>query len=115
MLGRLSLAKPQAVSSPHLRRPIPSVQSPSSPNQEGFSMRFTDEQVKFFRENGYLAVPGFFTPTEAKAMQAEIERFKREGLVRNVATEGDGKTTSAQKKNLQICPMYMHSPIFKAL
>ena len=36
----------------------------------------------------------FFTPQEARAMQLEIERFKRTGLVRNVSTAGDGKTTS---------------------
>ena len=78
-------------------------------------MRLTEEQVKFFKTNGYLAVDSFFTPDEARAMQLEIERFKRTGLVRNVATEGDGKTTSSEKKNLQLCPMFDKSDIFKAL
>jgi ectoine hydroxylase-related dioxygenase (phytanoyl-CoA dioxygenase family) len=48
-------------------------------------------------------------------MQDELERFKQEGLVRNVATEGDGTTHSDTKKNLQLCPTWPHSPRFKAL
>src|SRR4051812_30461321 len=75
----------------------------------------SESQVKFFRENGYLAVESFFTPEEARAMQLEIERFNRTGLVRNVATDGDGKTHSQVKRNLQLCPMYDKSDIFKAL
>jgi phytanoyl-CoA hydroxylase len=75
----------------------------------------TNSQIEFFRTNGYVAVEGFFTPDEARAMQLEIDRFKRTGLVRNVATEGDGKTHSTVKKNLQLCPMYDKSDIFKSL
>ena len=75
----------------------------------------TQQQLSDFRTNGYVAVQGFFTPDEARAMQLEIERFKRTGLVRNVATEGDGKTTSTAKRNLQLCPMYDKSDLFKAL
>jgi len=48
-------------------------------------------------------------------MQLEIERFKRTGLVRNVSTAGDGKTTSTAVRNLQLCPMYDKSDLFKAL
>lgn len=75
----------------------------------------TSDHVRFFKENGYVSVPGFFLPDEARAMQLEIDRFKRTGLVRNVATDGDGKTTSAGKRNLQLCPMFDKSDIFKAL
>src|SRR5688572_16593781 len=78
-------------------------------------MSLTAEQVRHFKEFGYVAVPGFFTPSEARAMQLEIERFKRTGLVRNVATDGDGKTTSTAKKNLQLCPMFDKSDLFKTL
>ena len=78
-------------------------------------MSLTADQVRYFKEHGYVVAPGFFSPAEARAMQLEIERFKRTGLVRNVATEGDGKTHSAAKRNLQLCPMFDKSDLFKAL
>ena len=78
-------------------------------------MSLSAEQVRHFKEQGYVAAPGFFTPQEARAMQLEIERFKRVGLVRNVATDGDGKTHSAAKRNLQLCPMFDKSDLFKAV
>jgi ectoine hydroxylase-related dioxygenase (phytanoyl-CoA dioxygenase family) len=79
------------------------------------NMTLTPDQVTFFKDHGYLPVQGFFTPREARAMQLEIERFKRTGLVRNVATAGDGKTTSTAQRNLQLCPMFDKSDLFKAL
>ena len=78
-------------------------------------MVFTDDQHRTFERDGFLCVPGFFSQEEVKVMQAEIERFKAEGLLRNVATEGDGKTQSATRKNLQLCPTHPHSETFKAL
>jgi ectoine hydroxylase-related dioxygenase (phytanoyl-CoA dioxygenase family) len=78
-------------------------------------MQFTPEQIEHFQTHGYLAVPDFWEEHEVKAMQAELERFKRDGLLRNVATEGDGKTHSQQKANLQLCPMFPHSDFFRAM
>lgn len=78
-------------------------------------MVLTGAQVAQFRERGYVAVPDFWTAREAAAMQAETERLKREGLLRNVATEGDGKTHSQSKANLQICPVYPKSEFFRAM
>jgi ectoine hydroxylase-related dioxygenase (phytanoyl-CoA dioxygenase family) len=78
-------------------------------------MRLSPEQVKQFRELGYTAAPSFFDAREVAAMQAEIARLMREGFLRNVATEGDGKTPSTTMRNLQLCPMYRHSPLFRAL
>ncbi|HLH79126.1 MAG TPA: phytanoyl-CoA dioxygenase family protein [Chthonomonas sp.] len=78
-------------------------------------MMLAEEQVAFFKEHGYLALPEFWTPREVAAMQAEVERFKREGLLRNVTTEGDGKTHSKTRQNLQLCPMADKSPLFRAL
>lgn len=78
-------------------------------------MPLTRTQVNFFREHGYLAVPQFFSAEETAALQAEVERLRREGLLRNVATDGDGRTTSQTKRNLQLCPMYRHSRLFRAL
>lgn len=78
-------------------------------------MRLAPAQIEHFRTEGYLALPRFFSPAEVRAMQAEVERFKREGLLYNVRTEGDGATPSQSARNLQLCPMYHRSPIFRAL
>ncbi len=78
-------------------------------------MRFTDEQIRQFREQGYVAVPDFWNATEVAAIRAELDRLRREGFLRNVATEGDGKTHSQEKENLQLCPMYDKSDFFRAL
>lgn len=78
-------------------------------------MRFTDEQIRHFREQGYLAVPDFWSERAVEAMRIELERLKRAGLLRNVATEGDGKTHSQTRENLQLCPMWPHSDFFRAM
>jgi phytanoyl-CoA hydroxylase len=36
-------------------------------------------------------------------------------MLRNVATDGDGKTHSGTKANLQLCPMWPHSAFFRAM
>lgn len=78
-------------------------------------MRFSEAQIQQFREQGYLAVPDFWTVREVEAMRAELDRLKSAGKLRNVATDGDGKTTSTAKVNLQLCPMYPHSTFFRAM
>lgn len=78
-------------------------------------MTLTAQQVEQFRTLGYLALPHFFTAREVAALQAEIARFKREGRLRNVATEGDGKTHSATKANLQLIPLFDKSDLLRAL
>lgn len=78
-------------------------------------MRFTQEQIDQFREQGYVAAPDFWTAAEVAAMRAELGRLKEAGLLRNVATDGDGKTQSQTKANLQLCPMFPHSEFFRAM
>lgn len=78
-------------------------------------MPLLPSQVEHFRREGYVAVPAFFSAAEVKAMQNEVQRFKREGLLNNVATDGDGVTKSTSQRNLQICPMYHKSSLFRAL
>src|SRR5690242_9030449 len=78
-------------------------------------MELTDRQVQDFRTHGYTAAREFFSHRETAAIRLEVERLRREALLRNVATEGDGKTGAREKRNLQLCPMYMHSPLFRAL
>ena len=78
-------------------------------------MKFTTQQVEQFRSHGYVAVPDFWNESEVLAMQVELESLKRDGLLRNVATEGDGKTHSKSQLNLQLCPMYNKSDFFRAM
>ena len=78
-------------------------------------MKLTPEQLTQFRNDGYTTVPDFFTAKEVAAMQAELQRFKDDGLLRNVACEGDGKTESATAMNLQICPIAPKSELFRSL
>ena len=78
-------------------------------------MKLTPEQVAQFRHDGYTTALDFFTGKEVAAMQAELERFKNEGLLRNIATAGDGKTESTTVMNLQICPIAPKSELFRSL
>lgn len=78
-------------------------------------MVFSEAQIAHFREHGYLAVPDFWTKREVEAMQAELERLKRDGKLRNVATAGDGKTPAQNVANLQLCPMAPHSTFYRAM
>lgn len=73
------------------------------------------EQRAQFQEQGFCIVPDMFTKQEVAAMCAELNRFKREGLLRNVTTEGDGQTHSTDKFNLQICPIAPKSTFYRAL
>jgi phytanoyl-CoA hydroxylase len=78
-------------------------------------MALSVEQVSQFHNAGYVAVREFFTEREVRAMAAELGRLRRDGHLRNVATDGDGKTTSQTKLNLQICPMHLKSTLYRAL
>ena len=78
-------------------------------------MKLSKEQVAHFRAHGWLALPEFWDADEVRAMQHELERLKRQGKLRNVATEGDGQTASQSKSNLQLCPMSPHSALFRAM
>lgn len=78
------------------------------------TMPVTAPQLAQFRDEGYTVFPTFFDADELAAMLAELERFKREGLGRNVATDGDGKTHSTTKINYQIIPLNNKSTLFRA-
>ena len=78
-------------------------------------MKLTPEQLTQYRRDGYTTVPDFFTPKEVAAMQAELQRFKNDGLLRNVARDGDGKTPTNAGMNLQICPIAPRSELFRSL
>jgi phytanoyl-CoA hydroxylase len=78
-------------------------------------MKLTPDQIVTFRRQGYLAVPGFFNAEETAALQADISRLKRNNFLRNVATDGDGQTSSRTKQNLQLCPANFYSTLIRAL
>ena len=78
-------------------------------------MFFTRQQLDQFQSEGYVAIPNFWDKQEIIAIQHEISRLKKAGLLRNVATDGDGKTHSQVKQNLQLCPMYDKSDFVRAL
>jgi phytanoyl-CoA hydroxylase len=78
-------------------------------------MRISEEQVRHFKNLGYVAVPDFFTRREVSAIAAELDHLRRVGAFRNVSTDGDGATRSKAVENLQICPLYDKSEFFRAL
>lgn len=79
------------------------------------SSKLTEANLRQFAEVGYTTVPDFFDAREVAAMRAELDRFQNEGMLRNVFTDGDGKTHSDKAVNLQICPLSNRSPFFRSL
>ena len=66
-------------------------------------------QIHHFRSAGYLVIDEFFDHEEVSAMQSEVERWLQKGLPRDVST------TPKERQNLQLIPLYPHSPLFRAL
>ncbi|MCX6045459.1 MAG: phytanoyl-CoA dioxygenase family protein [Chloroflexi bacterium] len=79
------------------------------------SYQLPQTKIEQFQTEGYTFIPDFFSQDEVAAMRVELERFKSEGLGRNVATDGDGKTHSTTKINYQIIPLNDKSTLFRAL
>ena len=65
----------------------------------------SEQAQQHFKDYGYTTAEGFFDATEIAAMRVELERFKHEGLGRNVVTEGDGSTPSSSRVNYQVIPL----------
>jgi phytanoyl-CoA hydroxylase len=78
-------------------------------------MRLTPAQLADYDRLGYATVPDFFDAAEIAVMRAELDRLVAAGLLRNVATEGDGRTISSTAQNLQICPLSGPSRVFRSL
>ena len=78
-------------------------------------MKLTKRQVNLFQKEGYLILPNFFDSREVVALEKELMRFYHQGLGRNVATDGDGKTHSNVHKNYQIIPLNNISNLYRAL
>ncbi len=76
---------------------------------------FTQSEIEQFRDQGWVAKDEFWSEREVRAMRRELERLKAVGLLRNVATAGDGVTPSDEQVNLQLCPMFPHSDFYRAM
>lgn len=81
----------------------------------------TPEQIAHFREEGYVAVEGFFTSRETEALRKELTRIYEErrkaGTLRNVAVQEDGSLNRLDgvRQNLQVIPLNDKSPLYRAL
>lgn len=75
----------------------------------------TQNHVARFRRDGWCLVSPFFDAREVRALAAEVARFRRQGLLRNVRTDGDGQTHSESRANLQLIPLYDKSDLIRAL
>ena len=69
----------------------------------------SSSQVQHFKDYGFTVVPKLFNEREVAALQSELERFKQEGLGRNVSTDPDAKV------NYQIIPVNDKSTLMRAL
>ena len=78
-------------------------------------MPFESFHMDQFREHGYTSLQYLFSGDECLALQLEVERFKRDGLGRNVRTDGDGETHSDTHANHQVIPLYDKSALLRAL
>lgn len=76
---------------------------------------FNSSEIDQFRSEGWVAKDEFWTEREVKAMRLELDRLKAVGLLRNVATDGDGATPATDMLNLQLCPMFPHSDLYRAM
>src|SRR5262245_42449301 len=81
----------------------------------------TPEQVEFYRENGYLHVPGVFTPEEAALFREEAHALARrlvETHAPGVVGEGWGsgrKVTDLPRELLHCHNVQFHSALFSRL
>jgi len=84
-------------------------------------MQLSDKQLAHFRDKGYLAIEGFFNPTEAKALRLELERIYNTELENgtgiNCAVQADGtqRDNEGERQNLQVIPLNNRSDLHKAL
>ncbi len=78
-------------------------------------MVFSKSEIEQFRTEGWVAKDDFWSDREVRAMRLELTRLKAVGLLRNVATDGDGSTPASDKINLQLCPMFPHSDLYRAM
>jgi len=87
----------------------------TAPARTAADAMLTDERRRRFVADGFLGVPGVFDRREVAALQGEVDRLIGDGLLANVATDGDGRTASAHKANLQLVSAWRHSALLRAV
>ncbi len=78
-------------------------------------MTLSAEQVRHWRDEGYVAVADFFDSREVRALQAGYEELRAAGTLMNIATDFDGETHVESKQNQLICPLSFHHPLYRAI
>ena len=78
-------------------------------------MPLSQAQLDEYNQQGFTIVPDLFSAADVAVMQEELARLQSEGLLRNVATAGDGTTPTDAEQNLQICPLSPKSEVFRSL
>lgn len=84
-------------------------------------MQLSEKQLTQFRTDGYLPVPDFFNPDEAKALRLELARIYdaelKNGTGINCAVQSDGtkRDNAGERQNLQVIPLNNRSDLHKAL
>ena len=90
--------------------------SASAPCDDSLSSAaLTVEDVRHFREHGWVACKGFWEPRELEAIRRGLGALQTAGRLANVATSGDGVTHTDVAQNLQLCPVSPELPIFRSL
>ena len=78
----------------------------------------TDEQKAFYRDRGYLRIPGVFEPSEVEAMRAELDWIFSTWADHNAAWKGpwrEAYMTEAQRETavlVAINDMHLHSELW---
>ena len=78
-------------------------------------MTLSAQEVRHWRSEGYVPVPGFFDAREVSALVAGYEELKAAGTLSNIATNFDGETHVESKQNHLVCPLSFHHPLYRAL
>ncbi len=78
-------------------------------------MPLTDEQLRSYRDQGFVIVEHFFDDREIKGMLVELERLKQARAGRNLARKQGENDNGAGAMNLQIAPLSTVSPLFQTL
>ncbi len=75
----------------------------------------TQLQIDQYHTDGFTIAPLFFDRDEVRLMQAEVQRLRDAGLLRNVVKTGVHGSHSEEKVNLQLRPISPHSRVFRSL
>jgi hypothetical protein len=77
----------------------------------------TDEQIAFFRENGYLHYGALWNEAEQQELREEIQRFidgdYPDCYRTDLWPQGEAQAPPGQERFLQMCGLYKHSEVIR--